>query len=181
MAPTFRERNLMRRFDRLDTNADGFLEWDDFEAHARRLSTAFAEPPDSPKALAVLGGYRDFWEGFVLPMDGDGDGRVSRGEFVASVTRGITDRDSFDRVYGPHVRAVAALADTDGDGLLDLHEYIRLMRVYEVGGEDAQRTFVDLDLDHDGTLSVDELITAARRFYLDAEAAHPGSRILGVT
>ncbi|WP_416968148.1 EF-hand domain-containing protein [Streptomyces sp. 4F14] len=179
MTSTLRDRKLSKRFDQLDADGNGFLEWDDFEAHARRLALAFAHPADSPTARQLLAAYRDFWVNFILPMDTDGDGRVAREEFVASVEHGITDRASFDRVYGPHVAIVAALADTDGDGHLDVHEYRRLMRVYGVAEDEATEAFAALDTDGDGFLTVTELMDAARAFYLDSAPDSRGNLLMG--
>ncbi|XP_072965704.1 probable calcium-binding protein CML41 [Typha angustifolia] len=98
-----------------------------------------ATPPPSP---GVGGRGREFHEAFRL-FDADGDGKISSGELRAflawageSVAAGEADR-------------VVAELDSDGDGLMDYGDFMRLMMERNGGGgggggggdEDLRRAF----------------------------------------
>ena len=45
--------------------------------------------------------------------------------------------------------------------------------------DDADTSFVLLDHDHNGALSVDELVTAAHEYYTSADPKAPGNSLYG--
>lgn len=179
MATAVHDRRLTRRFELMDADGDGYIEREDYEALARRLVQGFAESSTSPKGRAVVDTYLRFWEEFVSTMDADGDGRVSRDEFVNAIKGQVIDGDAFDRVYPAHVRAVVELADTNNDGTLDRSEYVRLMSLYGVNEHEASGSFEHVDADHDGYLTVDEMIAHTRSFYLNANPDSSGRDLFG--
>lgn len=77
----------------------------------------------------------------VLAADTDGDGKVSRAEYIAAATRG----------KGDPARRFARL-DRNGDGVIDRQEIASMLA----------RRFARLDTDHDGVLSPSER-SAARQ------------------
>jgi len=174
-----RERKLRKRFRLRDTDQDGYLTWDDFEATARQLVEGFALSPDAPRSRAVMDTYREFWQQFLVPMDTDGDGRVSEQEYLAAFAGGLMSDSSFDRVYRPHLDAVVRLADTDGDGVLSHAEFGRLMSMYGAAEVDVTAEFDKADTNGDGQLSTDEILAVVRGFFLDDDTDTPGSRLFG--
>jgi Ca2+-binding EF-hand superfamily protein len=174
-----REQKLRHRFRLRDTDQNGYLTWDDFDATARQLVAGFAVSPESPRGRAVMETYREFWQEFFVPMDTDGDGRVSEQEYLDAFAGGLVDAASFDRIYQPHVDAIVRLADTDGDGVLSQAEFCRLMAVYGVGEDDAVSVFHQADTNGDGQLSTTEFLALARGFFLDDGTDGTGSRLFG--
>lgn len=179
MTAALHATKLNRRFDLLDADSDGYLEREDFEALAHRLVQGFTCASDSPQAQAVVKTYLEFWEGFIKPMDADGDGKVSREEFVSTVTGRVRAGDSFDRTYRPHMEAVVNLADADGDGVLSRGEFIRLGALAGVSEEQSNRSFLQIDTDGNGSLTAQELVAAAREFYLSDDPDAVGNHLFG--
>ncbi|MEV7907900.1 calcium-binding protein, partial [Streptomyces anulatus] len=75
------------RFAMLDTDANGYLEADDFEHLASRVIEAIAEPAGSAKATAVLEGHRKYWRGLGGGRETGHFGRIDLHEYIAHVAR----------------------------------------------------------------------------------------------
>lgn len=179
MSTALHDRKLNRRFELMDVNHDGQLERGDYEALARRMIQGLGASPDSAKARAVLDTYTRFWDEYISRMDADGDGKVTKQEYIEAIDRQTLDESTFDRAFQPHFEAVAHLCDTDDDGVVDRDEFTRMMRVHGVNAQDASQSFEQIDRDHDGTLTVDELVSAARNYYLSDTPDTPGSTFFG--
>ncbi|MGH8791202.1 MAG: EF-hand domain-containing protein [Stackebrandtia sp.] len=179
MSTALHDRKLIRRFELMDADHDGQLEREDYEALAERLVQGLDAPPESPKARAVQDTYGRFWDEYISRMDADGDGKVTKQEYIKAIDRQSFDQAAFDRAFKPHFQAVARLCDTDDDGMVSREEFARMMRVHGVSAQEASASFEQIDQDHDGTLSVDELVNAARNYYLSDEPDVPGSSFFG--
>jgi hypothetical protein len=112
-------RNLVKLLDKLDTNGDGFLTWDELPRHYRaefRPGSAggagWEETVFLARAFTVLNGggpplpVRTAGPLWFRKMDRNQDGDVSRREFLGS-------DEEFRRI------------DTDGDGLISAEEATR--------------------------------------------------------
>lgn len=121
------EAGKTAEFAKADTNADGFLSWDEFQAwnEARRTAQTNA-------VFAV--------------MDADGNAAVSAAEFAnAYPERGATQAAN-----------MFALADTNADGVLSLEELAALRTGNGDPLEKQLEMFTSLDANADQQLSVDE-------------------------
>ncbi|WP_294353741.1 EF-hand domain-containing protein [uncultured Sphingomonas sp.] len=88
-----------------------------------------------PRSGLTLQDFTSRRERRVLAADTDGDGKVSRAEYLAAATRG----------KGDPARRFARL-DRNGDGVVDRQEIASLLA----------RRFARLDTDHDGVLTPTE-------------------------
>lgn len=63
-------------------------------------------------------------------------------------------------------QALISIADVDGDGLIDYNEFVAsTMHLSKLEKEEVlQKTFMQLDRDGSGTISIDELSAALRQF-----------------
>ncbi|WP_206780526.1 EF-hand domain-containing protein [Streptomyces sp. CB00455] len=97
---------------------------------------------------------------------------------MSTATKHVRAGDSFDRTYRPHMEAVVDLADADGDGVLSRSEFIRL-GAPAVSEEQSHRSFDQVDTDGDGSLTAQELVAAARDFYVSDDPEAVGNHLFG--
>jgi Ca2+-binding EF-hand superfamily protein len=166
MSTTLLDLKLDRAFSHLDVNGNGHIEHDDVVALVARFVAGFRDSPSSPKGRALAKGFAEFWQSLMVAVDADGDRRLSREEWNVGMVRAFVDADSgFDRHFRPAVEAVVQLADSDDDGRIGLPEFQIMQKAFGTRPGEAQEAFDHLDADGDGSLTVEELITAARRYY----------------
>lgn len=90
--------------------------------------------------------YFALWTALLKKMDTDGDGQISRDEFVTSAARSIVAReDGFTRHIEPIAHAILTMADTNGSGELDADEFSRIWVALGVPAADTARAFQQLD------------------------------------
>lgn len=90
--------------------------------------------PDSPVGENPLAQYMELFHRLVARADTDGDDRVSRAEFLASV--GASVANTSGRAMRPVADAVFATVDTDGDGRISREEFARLLEVMDAPMDD---------------------------------------------
>ncbi|MCM6778387.1 EF-hand domain-containing protein [Nocardia sp. CDC159] len=149
------------RFDLLDANGDGVLEESDFLMLAERIITGLGEPPTSAKARALMASHRGYWQGLLAHADANGDGVVSRAEYLAAVT----DSTSNAAYLRPYADAVAAICDRNDDGMIDRAEYTDYMRVVGFDADHAAAMFAKLDTAGTGRITATEWADVICRYY----------------
>lgn len=180
-APDLRERNLGAIFDAiLDTDRDGIIAAGDFEQLAQGVCDQLGVP-DGPKAAAIRGAYRSWWQQLSSACDGDGDGQVSRAEFTTAHLTGQGDPETYyQQQLGRLFQIVADAMDIDGDGFIEQAEYARLFRLADVSDEVVLAGFGRLDQDGDGRISTQEFQAGAAHAFLSQDSANPGTAMLGL-
>ncbi|MGH3911461.1 MAG: EF-hand domain-containing protein, partial [Pseudonocardiaceae bacterium] len=167
------------RFSLVDATNDGYLTLDDYEVFALRLVQAFGEPPGSAKAIAVRQGYRALWRAVAARSDANDDGRVSRAEFLRWINSQTAHGNGFDHDIRALAQAVATLIDNNEDGTLEAAELRRLLRACDLPDDQVRIVFDALDRDHDGSVSVPEIVAAVHEFCLDPAPGKPGHWLFG--
>ena len=163
---TLLDLKLLRAFQHLDMNGNGYLDHDDIVALVARFIAGFRVSPHSDEGHAVAAGFEDFWQSLISLVDTDGDGRISPDEWNDGMVDAFVEAaDGFDRHLRPAVSAVMHLADTDGDGRIRFAEFTMLQKAFGSRADGVQAAFRHLDADGDGSISVPELIEAAREYY----------------
>ena len=109
-------------FSLFDADENGYLEEGDFSTMAGRVVSAAEASGDAAKQ-AMKAAFQRYWTTLERELDADSDGRVSLDEFVACVL----SPDKFHETIAEFARALAALGDPDGDGLIERSEFVALM------------------------------------------------------
>ncbi|NEB74130.1 calcium-binding protein, partial [Streptomyces sp. SID14478] len=162
--------------DVLDQTGDGFATREDLYAMARAVCWPLDLTDDAEQR--VYDAF-DTWWTRLSALDEDGDGRVSRAEFVAG-TRPADDADSPYVRDGllPAMAAVFDVADRDRSGHLDMSEY-RTVFGPKLHPADLSRGFQELDADGDGRITKDEFLDALREFFAVRADVEAGARLFG--
>ncbi len=180
MITDLQERKLDKMFRYLDADSNGALEFQDLLGYASRLTSAFEVSPAAPKGQAIVDGFHVFWEALLSAIDLDGDRRITLEEWRAGMTGAfIEDGEGFSRSLRPAAQAVMNLADTDGDGTVSRSEFSTSAEALGMGADDRDVAFDRLDVDGNGTLSVDELVGAVAEYFTSADPQVRGNWLLG--
>lgn len=179
MTTELQNRKLDRAFGHIDIDNDGYIERDDVLGLGARILVGFGEAPTSAKGKAVIDHYDTLWETIVARIDSDRDARISREEYRSGMAAAFIHGPDFDHVFRPAAQAVATLCDTDDDGVVGADEFQTLQSAFGTSTADAQAAFNKLDTNGSGTLTVDELIEAAREFFLGDDPSSRGNWLFG--
>jgi Ca2+-binding EF-hand superfamily protein len=134
----------------------------------------------APQREQVGGAFAMVWQNAAAAIDGDGDGRISRDEYIRYAFAADLDRTTFvAAVVWPITDALWDALDGDGDEHLTRREYLRLWTAYGVDGDAAGRAFRMLDGDGDGRLSKDDFAQAIYDFFYSDDPGRAGVPILG--
>ncbi|MEV7282132.1 EF-hand domain-containing protein [Streptomyces sp. NPDC093111] len=174
---------LDRKFDmcfgHADQNKDGVVDAADILTFAARVITAVGEPFDSPKATEMLRVCQNWWEGMVSELDTDKDGKIDPQEYRVGMRRIVGSPAAFDAASRPVATAIWKLCDRDDDGEVTAAEFSAVQLAFGTTPENARLGFEKLDLDKDGTLSVEELMIAFRDFYTSTDVNDNGNWLFG--
>ena len=158
---------LEQRFKLWDIDKDGRIERTDFQAEAERIIKAFGEDADSPRGRTVMDTYLNMYD-FLASKAGVGKKGLNLQQFADVVKREMIEQGNsgFARVLRPTIRAIVDLCDVTGDGAINPTEFRRWVDAIGAGsGADADESFRRIDVNGNGTLSVDELVEAIKQYH----------------
>ncbi|MGV9312841.1 EF-hand domain-containing protein [Streptomyces sp. NPDC003691] len=163
------ERKIASRFAVFDQDGNGYIDREDFSGAAARLLAEFSTTPRCDKGQALYSGAEAFWQGMAGIADVDGDQRVSRQEFITGAVKRLRDNpERFAEIARPFLRAVIAVADTDGQGVTT-GAAERVLTVLGVAPDLAAVASRALDGDGDGRIREDEVLKAFAAYYVTPE------------
>ncbi|GAB2966767.1 EF-hand domain-containing protein [Saccharothrix stipae] len=164
---------MTARFATLDRDHDGRVSVTDFEEMAVAVLIACGRPVESSEGQRLLEGARTFFAGLARVADVDDDAEITEAEFVtAAQDRMRGDVEGFTGIARPWAEAVVAVADTDGDGSVGLHEWQRVLVAMGATPQRAAEQAAAVDTDGDGAVSVAEVLATAVAFYTGNGAGH---------
>jgi juvenile hormone diol kinase len=180
MLTEFQKQKLPKLFIVHDVNADGVLTRADFEDYARMIAGTRGWGTDVPEYKELLACFLKFWDGLEEVADHRGSRQVTLSAWYEHWDRILNTPGMYDQVIEPIGRMVFTILDQDGDGAVTGEEYAATFKYSGLDEAVAAAAFDRLDLDHDGRISVDEIMVLADQFFRSDDPNQPGNALFGV-
>lgn len=174
----FQRTKLARMFDVYDTNGDGRVEQQDFTRRAHQFAQQRGWTEESPDFREQLDFTLADWYN-LQQADEDGDGAVTREEFLSFADLMLADPDALEQYAYKDADLIFRAMDADNDGRITANEYEQYLRVYDLEGENAHYFFRMIDNDSDGFVTRDEITRALKEFLFSDDASAPGNFLYG--
>ncbi len=170
-------RKFTTLFAHFDTNGDGVLSEADFRQQAQRIQQSFGWSSDEKRTRFLFEGRSELFQRLASGADKDRDGTVTLAEFLRYFERQLLAYRAAG-VASPWLvsscRDLIELIDQDGSRAISVNEYGRLLSA--MGSDaDPESTFARLDRNHDGKLTLDELISLSLEFMTSDDPEAPGN------
>jgi Ca2+-binding EF-hand superfamily protein len=117
-----RRERFQHWFRMFDINRDGHIDRSDYVLMAERIANA-ARADGSTHATGLIEAAHARFEQ-IEKADTNGDGKVSEEEYLAAATRQLPAGADLDAIHEGLARGGFASFDIDGDGRLNLHDYV---------------------------------------------------------
>jgi hypothetical protein len=179
MLTDLQRKKLTRYFHLYDSDGDGAIGPGDFERVVENVRILQGLAADSQRHQALRRTFLTRWERLRACADADRNGRVDLSEWLG-YWDGMLDED--DRYQAEVVSVVRRLFDgfdRDEDGYIGLADFADLYSVYGLSSALARSIFTDLDANHDGMISRQELVDIGHHFYRGDDPGAPGNRLFG--
>ncbi|MGW4384808.1 EF-hand domain-containing protein [Kitasatospora sp. NPDC004531] len=163
--------------DHLDADGDGLLTERDHVLMGQSVARSLGHPAGSPQEQWIVEAYLAIWREVHLPRLPVGVHAIGRAQFLESTAALADDPKAADEVLGGLGRAFLAVADADGNGVVDADEFFLFQRGHfpQLRRVDADAAFAHLDRDGDGTLSPEEFVTAIVEYWTSRDPQAPGN------
>ncbi|MEO0867836.1 MAG: EF-hand domain-containing protein [Cyanobacteria bacterium J06642_11] len=179
MLTDIQTRKLTKLFHLYDANKDGVLVQQDFIALATRLATLREELQASPQHSKILAHLQQDWHCLCQVADQDQDAHITLDEWLAYYDQVLDDI----KQYASRVIALVTLLfdvfDHNNDGHINEQEWISLLSVFNVLPIYASSIFLNLDVNQDGALNQDEVLTLVHDFFYLNEPSAPANFMFG--
>ncbi|MGD1952957.1 MAG: EF-hand domain-containing protein [Leptolyngbyaceae cyanobacterium] len=172
-------RKLTKLFRLYDTNNDGVLVHQDFIELATRLASLRQGLRASHHHEQILAHLQQDWVCLCEAADQNCDARITLGEWLAYYEQILNDIKQYASRVIALVRLLFDTFDQDGDGKITEQEWISLLLLFNVLPIYASSIFLNLDINQDGVLNQDEILTLIHDFFYINEPSAPANFMFG--
>ncbi|MFC8869334.1 EF-hand domain-containing protein [Streptomyces sp. NPDC057148] len=161
-------------FSLFDANGNGVIDSDDFDLMTDRVVEAAAASDDSAKS-AIQAAFRRYWTTLAAELDANGDGVITVDEFRPFVL----DPERFGPTIAEFARALSALGDPDGDGLIERPLFVSLMKAIGFDEANIHSLFDAFGPDAADRITVATWAAGIEDYYAPDMAGIPGDHLVG--
>ncbi|MEA5464190.1 EF-hand domain-containing protein [Leptothoe sp. PORK10 BA2] len=179
MLTDIQTRKLTKLFRLYDANGDGVLVQQDFLTIAARLAELRQGLHASPHYDQILAHLKEDWVCLCEAADQNHDGHITLDEWLLYYGQLLNDIKQY---VGRVIALVTLLFDAfdqDDDGYISEQEWMGLLAIFNVLPIYASSIFVNLDLNQDGLLNQDEVLTLIHDFFYINEPSAPANFMFG--
>jgi Ca2+-binding EF-hand superfamily protein len=182
----FQQSKILHKFDMLDVDKNGVIEFEDFQMVIGALSSSRGWSEDDPRFQMLVKTSRDLWGAIQRFCDVNEDDCVTEKEWVDFHTQAVLKARDFDHLVPGFETTIDAFAtlihvmlDVDGDGMATEEDFLQMSRAQGIEDDAARKIFDIIDEDSNGLLSKDEVIELVRQYYLSNDPSAPGNEFFG--
>lgn len=174
-----RRKKLSYLFDILDANKNQLLQPDDFVYVAERMSDILEYEKDDKQRLQLKFKATRIYIQLLTDM-GKMDVSIDKDEWINFFTSDIQLETNAAKRYIFRTAAyIFMLFDQNADKVISKKEYLDMFTVYQIQLDQLENAFDKLDTNHDGQISMDEMIKGLEDFFLSADPEAAGNWIFG--
>lgn len=178
MLTELQKRKWTRLFQVYDINGNGVVGQSDFEIVFENLAKARNLEPNSSEYNQLRTKFMENWEHFRRDTDTDKDGKIQLNEWLEHGDRRIQNPSMYKTVV-ELAHKIFDLFDQDGDGVISIDEYKKILSSWQVTEEVAKESFPKLDFNGDGHISKEEYVELIRQFHMSNQPEAPGNLFFG--
>lgn len=164
-----REQRFRRWFRIFDANHDGHIDEQDFVILFERVANVRRATHGPLRDMLGQAARVRFQQ--ILAADTDGDGRVTEAEYLAAAFAQRDPGPELDEMHEGLARGGFASFDVDGDGALNLQDYVLTHIAFGLNPRlaDVVARFELLDTDHNGVITLAEFMPNYHRHQLSED------------
>ncbi|MEM7796779.1 MAG: EF-hand domain-containing protein [Cyanobacteria bacterium P01_C01_bin.118] len=176
MLTDIQTRKLTKLFRLYDANNDGVLVQQDFITLATRLLELH---PGSSHQAQILAHLQQDWSCLCIAADQNCDARITLEEWLDYYDQVLNDIKQYASRVINLVTLLFDAFDEDGDGLISEQEWTSLLSGFNVQPIYASSVFLNLDVNQDGVLNQEEVLTLIHDFFYINEPSAPANFMFG--
>ncbi len=169
-------------FNLWDQDHNGQLAFEDYLLLSNRIAQLRGLAQGSEQYREMYDATVKLWENIQAYADPDQDGRVSLPDWLAYCETSVNllrkDQLALQAVVEQAVGLFFNALDLNGDGWLTPVEWGNFVKAWGIG-QGTLTSFVLLDLDGDGRLSLADILSLYRQFLLSDDPREPGNYLFG--
>ncbi|MEM8614830.1 MAG: EF-hand domain-containing protein [Cyanobacteria bacterium P01_H01_bin.105] len=179
MLTDIQTRKLTKLFRLYDANNDGVLVQKDFTILAMRLANLRKGLQASTNYERILTHLQQDWTCLCRASEQNSDAQITLDQWLAYYDQILNDI----KQYAGRVIALVTLLfdafDHNHDGQISEQEWISLLSLFNVQPIYASSIFLNLDINQDGALNQDEVLTLIHDFFYINEPSAPANFMFG--
>jgi Ca2+-binding EF-hand superfamily protein len=182
MLPELQKRKIIKLFTMYDAGNHGYLNFSDYEIIAHKLGDLKGWKSDEIEYQKLLNKYGYQWismYGFIKEkLQQKLENRIYLSEWLKYHELVLQAPEHREEVKSL-AKLVFDIVDLDESGNLDLNEWQNLFQIYNLPVVYASESFGKIDLNQDGVLSREELLSSLQEFYESNDPEFPGNYMFG--